>query len=63
MPEWLDPLEAGNEQKKRKQQKDIQFYISTKTSPCIILLFFTAVKNNFQMNNCDVFLSFFRSKH
>ena len=33
--------------------------IITKTRPCIILQFFTAVKqDNFQMKNCDVFLIF-----
>ena len=32
-------------------------YIITKTRPCNILQFFTAVKNdNFQNKNCDVFL-------
>ena len=31
----------------------------TKTCPCYILQFFTAVKkDNFQMKNCDVFLIF-----
>ena len=31
----------------------------TKTCPCNILKFFMAVKkDNFQMNNCDVFLIF-----
>ena len=34
-------------------------YAITKTSPCNILQFFTAVKRvNFQMKNCDVFLIF-----
>ena len=33
--------------------------IITKTRPCNILQFFMAVKDNFQLKNCDFFFLFF----